>query len=174
MLRADGPPAAYYVVLGPLVKVHLSSYSGFTPRGLVRSIPCLVDLATRYAAHLLPLLSCSARSNLRVRVPADWLFDDECLEVAWKLTASKIDPRALGTSRTRGGFRSNTDLPCPYHLMLKQRQWLIQLSSSIGLSLGGIHAAPSVHGTYAAKRQWWLPSRPSPLVATNRSCPLPD
>ena len=46
----------------------------------------------------------------------DLEFDHDACEVTWKLTASKSDPHALGTSRTWGCLCGLDTLPCPYHL----------------------------------------------------------
>lgn len=52
----------------------------------------------------------------------DLSFDHEATEVTWKLTASKSDPMALGTTRSWGCLCGLETLPCPYHLAARVTQ----------------------------------------------------
>jgi hypothetical protein len=81
----------------------------------------------------------------------DWTFDHGLLEVSWNLTASKSDPRALGTLRTWGCLCSTPSLPCPFHLALLQHSWLQGFAERMGVELSELPLFPANDGQHCLK-----------------------
>jgi hypothetical protein len=81
----------------------------------------------------------------------DWTFDHALLEVSWNLTASKSDPKALGTLRTWGCLCSTPSLPCPYHLAVSQHTWLAGFARVLGLEVSELPLFPSIAGLHCQK-----------------------
>ena len=57
-------------------------------------------------------------------VLSSWTLDDEALELAWKLPATKTDHLALGVTRSLPCLCGITSLCCPYHLAVDHVKWL--------------------------------------------------
>ena len=74
-------------------------------------------------------------------------FNTECMEVTWRLPASKNDPRAVGTSRAWGCVCSSRGNPCPYHSLLRQQGRVQELAVSMEVNPTMLPMFPTVNGT---------------------------